>query len=105
MFNIFNLHATKTNILGIDYLFFPEFMISVFIIAVAVVGIFNIVILQFNKLYHPYFGKKFFLQVNGNNVESKRSAYLNLSKFYVYFCIFFMCLMLFIYSNSTNICV
>jgi len=63
-----NFFENKINILSINYLFFPELMTSVFIIVVAMVGIFNIVISQFVKAFYPFTKKKPFLQIGSQNL-------------------------------------
>lgn len=103
--NVLHFFENKINILGINYLFFPELMISVFIIVVAMVGIFNIVISQHVKAFYTYTKKRPFLQIGSQNLSGRQTSNLNLSRFYIYFSIFFMCLMLFVYINFPRICI
>lgn len=100
-----DFYENKINTLSINYLFFPELMISVFIIVVAMVGIFNIVISQSVRAFSSYHKKKNLLQIGSQNLFNRQVLHLNLSRFYIYFSIFFMCLMLTVYINSVRVCI
>lgn len=95
-----NYIINKINVFGVDYLFFPELMISVFVIAIAIIGIFSIVVVKINSSLYGEKNNSFTLY---KETHEKLSYYLNLSRLYVYLCIFFMCLMLFIYASSLRV--
>lgn len=95
-----NYIINKINVFGVDYLFFPELMISVFVIAIAIIGIFSIVVVKINSSLYGEKDNSFTLY---KETHEKLSYYLNLSRLYVYLCIFFMCLMLFIYASSLRV--